>query len=176
MTSSLNPENMLTERDRWLTKGHGTSALGPSDTSDSGSDVQGGFGLDEEVDLPLDYGTTSDPDRHIPVHTAGPDVGDANLDSDSDAAGTGERASAGRDVSFAPGRDIDVDHIESIVAPDDFEHDESDGDAEPEREDLERHVALLRPQSIDPDTVEELARRDLGYAYPNDLVQMNPGR
>ena len=49
-------------------------------------------------------------------------------------------------------------------------------DLRAEREDLERHVALLRPQSIDPDTVEELARRDLGYAYPNDLVQMNPGR
>ena len=45
-----------------------------------------------------------------------------------------------------------------------------------EREDLDRHVALLRPQSIDPDTVEELARRDLGFALPNDLVKLNPGR
>jgi cell division protein FtsB len=45
-----------------------------------------------------------------------------------------------------------------------------------EREDLNRHVALLRPQSIDPDTVEELARRDLGFALPNDLVKLSPGR
>jgi len=47
-------------------------------------------------------------------------------------------------------------------------------DLRAEREDLDRHVALLRPQSIDPDTVEELARRDLSYAYPNDLVQLGP--
>ncbi|HWK87560.1 MAG TPA: septum formation initiator family protein [Xanthobacteraceae bacterium] len=45
-----------------------------------------------------------------------------------------------------------------------------------EREEWSRRVALLRPQSIDPDTVEELARRDLGFAYPNDLVKLNPGR
>lgn len=45
-----------------------------------------------------------------------------------------------------------------------------------EREDLDHHVALLRPQSIDPDTVEELARRDLGFAQPNDLVKLNPAR
>lgn len=48
-------------------------------------------------------------------------------------------------------------------------------DLRTEREDLNRHVALLRPQSIDPDTVEELARRDLGFALPNDLVKLNPG-
>ncbi len=45
-----------------------------------------------------------------------------------------------------------------------------------EREDLNRHVALLRPRSIDPDTVEELARRDLGFAQPNDLVKLNPAK
>jgi len=45
-----------------------------------------------------------------------------------------------------------------------------------ERKDLERHVALLRPESIDPDTVEELARRDLGFAGPRDLMMINPRR
>jgi cell division protein FtsB len=43
-----------------------------------------------------------------------------------------------------------------------------------ERAELERHVALLRPESIDPDMVEELARRDLGFAHPNDLVMIKP--
>jgi hypothetical protein len=38
-------------------------------------------------------------------------VGDGNLDSDSDAPGTGERAAAGRDTPIADGRDIDVDHV-----------------------------------------------------------------
>lgn len=41
-----------------------------------------------------------------------------------------------------------------------------------ERLDVERHVALLRPESIDPDMVEELARRDLGFAHSNDLVMI----
>ena len=45
-----------------------------------------------------------------------------------------------------------------------------------ERKELERRVALLKPESIDPDMVEELARRDLGFAGPNDLVMINPRR
>ena len=45
-----------------------------------------------------------------------------------------------------------------------------------ERKELERHVALLRPESIDPDTVEELARRDLGFAGASDLVMLTPRR
>jgi hypothetical protein len=57
-----------------VTKGHGTKALGPSDSSDSGSDIQG-----------------------KPGGNAGALVGDANLDSDSDRNGTGERGAAGRD-------------------------------------------------------------------------------
>lgn len=65
--------------------GHGTGALGPSDSSDSGSDVQGGS--------------------------------EAELDSDTDAEGTGERAAAGRDSVAPDGGDIDVDHIETIPQP-----------------------------------------------------------
>jgi len=85
-------------------QGHGTAALGPSDSSDSGSDVLGGPGLARDGDggLGLDTGTTSDADRHPGGHeTAGPDVGDANLDSDSDRYGTGERGAAGRDADSA---------------------------------------------------------------------------
>ncbi len=39
-----------------------------------------------------------------------------------------------------------------------------------EREALEAHVSLLRPESIDPDMVEELARRTLGFTREGDLV------
>ena len=35
---------------------------------------------------------------------------------------------------------------------------------------LDRRVALLRPESIDPDMLEELARTELGFVRPNDLV------
>jgi len=46
-------------------------------------------------------------------------VGDANLDSDSDASGTGETATAGRDTVAELGADIDTDHIETL--PEDFD-------------------------------------------------------
>ena len=100
-TSSLDPDILPIGKDRTLGRGHGTGALGPSDSSDSGSDLQGAPGLAQEG-LLLEDGT------------AGPDVGDADLDSDSDSAGTGERAAAGRDAVAPDGADIDVDHIETI--------------------------------------------------------------
>jgi cell division protein FtsB len=31
-------------------------------------------------------------------------------------------------------------------------------------------VALIRPESIDPDLLEELARVKLGFVRPNDVV------
>lgn len=109
--STLDPEN-IPEPDRQLGKGHGTEALGPSDTSDSGSDMVGiGLGVEDDELAGLDGGTTSDPDGN-PFRTAGPDLGDANLDSDTDSGGTGERASAGRDTRVEAGRDIGTDRIE----------------------------------------------------------------
>ncbi|MFO1395664.1 MAG: hypothetical protein U1F48_01245 [Burkholderiales bacterium] len=83
-----------------VTKGHGTAALGPSDTTDSGSDIQGGPGLNRDDGLLDPTGTTSDPDIDGEGATAGADMGDANLDSDSDSGGTGERAAAGRDSTL----------------------------------------------------------------------------
>lgn len=91
-------------------KGHGTAALGPSDTSDSGSDLQGPGIYEDDADtwLGLDTGTNAD----VPHGTgAGRDVGDANLDSDSDSGGTGERASAGRDTDVESGSDIAPDRL-----------------------------------------------------------------
>lgn len=103
-------------------KGHGTGALGPSDSSDSGSDVVGGPGLNREGGLPLQRGTTSDPDVDTRGATAGPDMGDADLDSDTDRHGTGERAAAGRDSSEPVDESLtehDPDETQSIGAPDD---------------------------------------------------------
>lgn len=39
-----------------------------------------------------------------------------------------------------------------------------------EREALEARVNLLRPESIDPDMVEEMARFQLGFTREGDLV------
>ena len=86
-TSTLDPDNMPVQPDREVRKGHSTGALGPSESPDSGSDVQG---------------------------ARAPGPGDTELDSDSDAQGTGERASVGGDTPAPDGADIDVDHIESV--------------------------------------------------------------
>ena len=98
-------------------KGHGTGALGPSDSSDSGSDIVGGPGLNRDDGLPLQRGTTSDPDVDRQGATAGPDIGDADLDSDSDRYGTGERGAAGRDSTEAVDEELserEGDDIEAI--------------------------------------------------------------
>ncbi len=78
-------------------KGHGTEALGPSDSSDSGSDLQGVGG-----------GAAHRPGGITPTGRA---LGDSDLDSDTDAQGTGERAMAGRDSEVAVDHDIGVDRV-----------------------------------------------------------------
>lgn len=59
----LHPDNIPAGRDRSLGKGHGTESLGPSDSSDSGSDLKGAPGLAQQVDgFGLDHGPTVVPD------------------------------------------------------------------------------------------------------------------
>jgi hypothetical protein len=77
--------------------GRDADALGPSDSSDSGSDIQGQPSLET-------YG-----DRDDRLGAAHADRG-----SDSDAAGTGERGSALGDEDVAEGSDISPDRIEAI--------------------------------------------------------------
>ena len=50
--STLDPDNIPVGNDRSLGLGHGTRALGPSDNSDSGSDIAGGpdIGFDSDTD------------------------------------------------------------------------------------------------------------------------------
>ena len=127
-SSSLTPENLPAGRDRSVQRGHGIDALGPSDSSDSGSDLRGAPGLAGEVDgFGLDHSHTSDTEAGRAGNTAGPDVGDANLDGDSDRYGTGERAAAARDATAGDGADIDADRI--IPAPEDAAGDEDDAAA-----------------------------------------------
>lgn len=88
--------DMTGEEEPMTGLGHGTRALGPSDSSDSGSDVTGGAGMDE--------GLSDAQTRQMPATTrghAGRDLGDVDLDSDSDRSGTGERSSAGLDSDVA---------------------------------------------------------------------------
>ena len=85
--SPLDPASASNRPDRKVNQGHTTRELGPSDSSDSGSDLAG--------------------------PNAGAAIGDSDLDSDSDRFGTGERAAAAGDDA-EEGADIDTDHIEEI--------------------------------------------------------------
>ena len=76
--------------------GHGADALGPSDSSDSGSDIQGELHLETD-----DYETLS---------AAISGAGNTDLQSDSDTGGTGERGSAVPE-HIREGGDISPDRI-----------------------------------------------------------------
>ena len=129
------PESTLqhdTDTPPTVKKGHGTASLGPSDSSDSGSDIQGGPGLNQEEGLFPHAGNTSDDDVDGRGANAGPDIGDADLDSDSDRNGTGERGAAGRDGTL-PVDTILRDERDRVIDGEALgdEEDESPDDARP---------------------------------------------
>jgi len=43
-----------------------------------------------------------------------------------------------------------------------------------ERAELENKVSLLRPESLDPDLLEEQARRLLNFGFPNEAIILTP--
>jgi len=102
--STLNPDQAGRQE---YGKGHGTGALGPSDSSDSGSDVQGArhVAADDQSEL----------DDH------GVDFNEEELASDTDRYGTGERALADGDSTFESDGDIRPDELddENTIADDD---------------------------------------------------------
>jgi len=83
--------------------GHDDLALGPSDSSDSGSDVAGLESLDQDdPQAPVDQALADDAGRPL----GGPDARGGG----SDTAGTGERRSAAGDAGREAG-DISVDRV-----------------------------------------------------------------
>lgn len=121
---ALHPDNLTPGPDRRVPPGHGIDSLGPSDTSDSGSDLKGAPGLAQQID---GFGLDRNPmdlEESLAGYTAGPDVGDGQLDGDSDSGGTGERAAAVRDTVAPDGSDIAPDRIITIPLVDESEEDE----------------------------------------------------
>ena len=88
-----------------------TGALGPSDSSDSGSDTAGARRHVFDVDSELDN------------HAL--ETGDAELGSDTDRHGTGERASADGDANLLADADIEPDRVDGPFAPDDPDADKA---------------------------------------------------
>lgn len=104
-TSTLDPDN-APESDRRFGKGHSNKALGPSDISDTGSDVQGGMRPVDapELELGLDRGTTEDSDFHN-IEAS---------DENEDSTGTGEDSTAGRRADVDLNADIEPDRIDHL--------------------------------------------------------------
>jgi len=109
--STLDPENVpVGPEDEWP-PGHDVKSLGPSDSSDTGSDMAGPGLLDDDL-LGLDRGTNEDSEGGIAnLADAGASIGDIDMDSTSDSSGTGERMAAGKEPSVRDGGDIGFDRI-----------------------------------------------------------------
>ena len=111
MGSTLDPENFPSRNLRKTPKGHDVRALGPSDSSDSGSDLAGPGLIDDDL-LGLDRGTNEDSEGgKLDLADAGASIGDLEMDDTSDREGTGERMGAGKEQHVRPGADIDTDRI-----------------------------------------------------------------
>ena len=82
-SSTLDPDNFPPARHEKTAKGHGARVLGPSDSSDSGSDL-----------------TDADAGSGAP-----------DGDNDSDRNGTGERLSADKDSDVRVAGDIETDRV-----------------------------------------------------------------
>jgi hypothetical protein len=114
--STLDPDNFPYRRGRKNLKGHDTASLGPSDSSDTGSDLKGPGLLDDDM-LHLDRGTNEDSEAgSVRDPDAGPSLGDLCLDDNSDSRGTGEHLTAGKDPKVRVNQDVGVDRI---VGPED---------------------------------------------------------
>lgn len=99
--STLDPDALPAGSERNVAPGHDTRTLGPSDSSDSGSDLDGP-GLVDDDELPLDRGTNEDSDDA---------AGMPGLDSDSDRYGTGEATTAGKEPRRRGNSDVGTDRV-----------------------------------------------------------------
>lgn len=105
-----------------LPPGHDVESLGPSDISDTGSDVQGSLDLNETDQKLSDLHS-----RHQPEDSLRQEL----QHSDSDTTGTGERASAILDDDARDGGDIAPDKI--VTNPDGLDEVDDDEDIDDDR-------------------------------------------
>lgn len=92
-------------------EGRDLRSVGPSDSSDSGSDLAGPGLIDDDL-LGLDRGTTEDSEGgHLNAPDAGASLGDLGADENSDRNGTGEHLTAGKEPDVRIAADIAPDRI-----------------------------------------------------------------
>ena len=102
-----------------LPPGHDIEALGPSDLSDTGSDVQGSLDLNETDQKLSDLHSRPHPEDSLRQEIQR---------ADSDTSATGERASAVLDDDARDGADIAPDKI--VTIPDGALDDDEDTDGQ----------------------------------------------
>lgn len=121
--STLDPDNEPSVPEN--PPGHDENALGPGDSSDTGSDMGGAKRHEFDRDTELDE------------HAL--ESGEEELRSDTDRSGTGERAAADGDENLRPDDDVLPDEIEEAPPPDDDDlPDEIDENPSPEDDDESR--------------------------------------
>src|SRR3954466_15424614 len=109
--TTLDPDNIPGRPRPKTVKGTDVKSLGPSDTSDSGSDMAGPRpgGADAP---PLPPGTNDDMEGGtVGKIEAGAGVGDREMDDTSDASGTGEHLTAGVEPRIRANQDRDFDRV-----------------------------------------------------------------
>jgi len=108
---TLDPDKVSARARRGGYEGHDLRSLGPSDSSDSGSDLLGPGLIDDDM-LGLDRGTNEDSEGgHLSAADAGASLGDLGADDTSDRNGTGEHLTAGKEPDIRIGGDIAADRI-----------------------------------------------------------------
>ena len=113
--STLDPDNIPARPGRKTVKGTDLKSLGPSDTSDSGSDMAGPGLVDADA-IHLDRGTNEDMEGgSVGKIEAGAGVGDREMDDTSDASGTGEHLTAGMEPRIRANQDEGFDRV--VEAP-----------------------------------------------------------
>ncbi len=146
--------------------GRDTGALGPSDSSDSGSDMAGIDTLDDgDPGQPVDVAMNLDARQPL---QSGDTLGGAG----SDSAGTGERRSAAADGG-REGGDIGVDRV--------FDpNDEPDEDEDPDLAFIDRLDASATPQpgrpNPEPDPPEKPGDGEDEPLDDEDREERKPGR
>lgn len=173
--STLDPDNLpLGGKQDKAAPGHDTKSLGPSDSSDSGSDMAGPGLIDEET-LNLERGTNEDAEGGVASSAdAGPSVGDAGMNDDSDRYGTGERRAAGKDPRGRASADVDTDRV---VGPDEAGVGAGLDQAEEARlgvtdEEIERALGLERaPFEVGDETQLRATPRPAARARPPESPQ-----
>jgi len=109
--NTLDPDNVAGQSRRRGVQGHDLRNLGPSDSSDSGSDLAGPGLIDDDL-IGLDRGTNDDTEAgHLLADDPGASFGDLGADENSDRNGTGEHLTAGKDPDIRIGGDIAADRI-----------------------------------------------------------------